>query len=255
MILLFSNYILTYLQEKVFCVDSVVEHCSRRIFLTMFLKLCCQFPSIFYKSSKSLKLAAIPYHYAKCLAASNIQTRRFSSRGTNCPTTKTDVTQVYSGVLTPQMKRVKIFSLASSVMGIIAQPFLYNQLIDHGNMPIIVVAYSFIGFFTFVTPLLLHFITKKYVTVLEYNSKLDTYTATTLNIFCRPQKVEFKINDVVVPEVPGMFSTFHAKNKAFFVDPESFDYLEHYSKIMGYDKPIDLKLDTSQAPAQMKNKL
>lgn len=58
-----------------------------------------------------------------------------------------------------------------------------------GNVPIIIAAYSFIGFFTFITPILLHFITKKYITHLTYNEKTETYTATTVNFFCISRKV------------------------------------------------------------------
>lgn len=55
-------------------------------------------------------------------------------------------------------------------------------------------------------------------------------------------QIEFKIEDVKVPDIPGMFTTFEVKGKALFLDPRLFQDPTHYAKIMGYDKPIDFKL-------------
>lgn len=60
----------------------------------------------------------------------------------------------------------------------------------HAGM--IVAVGSFVGFFTFVTPLLIHWITKKYVTSLEYDPDRDMYSATTLSFFLREKKVRMK---------------------------------------------------------------
>lgn len=59
---------------------------------------------------------------------------------------------------------------------------------------------------------------------------------------------------MTVPEVPGMFTSFLVKTKdmrrpaALFVDPKLFDDPTHYVKIMGYDKPIDFKLNFEEKP-------
>jgi transmembrane protein 70 len=55
-------------------------------------------------------------------------------------------------------------------------------------------------------------------------------------------QITFTTDDVVVPDVPGMFTSFQIKGIPLFVDPQLFDKPEHYAKIMGYDKPIDFKL-------------
>lgn len=52
----------------------------------------------------------------------------------------------------------------------------------------------------------------------------------------------FKVSDVEVPDVPGMFTSIIAKNRPLFLDPQQFQDASHYAKIMGYDKPIDFKL-------------
>ena len=55
-------------------------------------------------------------------------------------------------------------------------------------------------------------------------------------------QIKFKIKDVHVPSIPGMFTTFRAKNVPLFVDADHADP-KHYGKIMGYDKPVDLMWD------------
>lgn len=55
-------------------------------------------------------------------------------------------------------------------------------------------------------------------------------------------QITFTTDDVDVPDVPGMFTSFQIKGIPLFVDPRLFDEPEHYAKIMGYDKPIDFKL-------------
>ncbi|GFG31314.1 hypothetical protein Cfor_12877 [Coptotermes formosanus] len=55
-------------------------------------------------------------------------------------------------------------------------------------------------------------------------------------------KITFTADDVVVPDVPGMFTSFQIKGVPLFVDPRLFDDPAHYARIMGYDKPINFKL-------------
>lgn len=96
--------------------------------------------------------------------------------------------QVYYGNLTPQIRAVKIFSLLSSVAGLASQPILVHQMPNLGT-PVVVALFGFVGFFTFVTPLLLHMITKKYVTHIYFNSDTEMYSAVCLNFFLREKMV------------------------------------------------------------------
>ncbi|XP_053674063.1 transmembrane protein 70 homolog, mitochondrial [Anopheles nili] len=162
--------------------------------------------------------------------------------------------RVYYGSLTPQIRAVKVFSLATSIGGIVAQPILLEQASKVGGMPMIVAVCGFAGFFTFVTPILLHLVTKRYVTELYYDAAKQQYTATTITFFLRREKTHFKIEDVSVPEVGGLFTTFLVKNKAMFVDPQLFPDPDHYIKIMGYDKPIDFKFEEARQSANSENK-
>lgn len=161
--------------------------------------------------------------------------------GSGVPGTSSGSVQVYYGNLTPQIRAVKIFSLLSSVTGLASQPILIQQMPNLGT-PTVVALFGFVGFFTFVTPVLLHMITKKYVTHIYFDSSTGNYSAICLTFLLREKKITFTTDDVAVPDVPGMFTSFQIKGIPLFVDPRLFDEPEHYAKMMGYDKPIDFKL-------------
>merc|ERR1712107_630666 len=145
-----------------------------------------------------------------------------------------------NGILSTQIKLVKSFSLMTSCIGLAFQPILYTY--SSANAAVVLGAGAFLSFFTFATPILIHSVSKKYVTKL-YNQVEDKYTAVVYNIFIRPKKIVFKVNDVEVPDIPGMFTTFKANSVPLFVEGSQFSDIRHYGKIMGYDKPVDLMWD------------
>lgn len=98
-------------------------------------------------------------------------------------------TEIYYGTLTGQIKALKMFSLLTSAGGLLAQPFLYSKAIESGNTGAVLGIFAFIGFLTVTTPLLIHIITKKYVTHLYYDAKEDKYIANTYNLFVQTKKV------------------------------------------------------------------
>lgn len=79
--------------------------------------------------------------------------------------------------------------------------FLFLQ--SGQNVGVFLAAGAFFSFFTFVTPLLIHAVSKKYVTELYYNKKDDSYTAVTISLLLRPKKVldllRLKLCDVEHP--------------------------------------------------------
>jgi len=160
--------------------------------------------------------------------------------------------EIYNGILSTQIKLVKTFSLTTSFIGLAVQPVLWTY--STANAAVVVGAGAFLGFFTFVTPLLIHSIAKKYVTKLYYNQVEDKYTAVVYNFLLKPKKIEFTLKDVVVPDTPGPFCTFKANSVPLFVEGSQFTDIRHYGKIMGYDKPVDLmwdhELDMSKSAAE-----
>ncbi|XP_033221836.1 transmembrane protein 70 homolog, mitochondrial [Belonocnema kinseyi] len=151
-------------------------------------------------------------------------------------------TEVYTGILTRQIRNIKLFSLCTSCMGVMAQPIIYEKMAQTNSLGTLVGISVFFGLFTIATPLLLHMITKKYITSIKYLPEEDKYVATTYTIFLRDKQIEFQPKDVFVPEVPGMFTSCLIKKAPLFFTPDSFNDLSHYKRIMGYDKPIDFKL-------------
>merc|ERR1712098_307724 len=87
-------------------------------------------------------------------------------------------------------------------------------------------------------------------------SRINTQQWST--IFVKPKKIEFKVKDVEVPDIPGMFTTFKANSVPLFVEGSQFNDITHFGKIMGYDKPLDLmwdrELDMTKSEAEAKRK-
>jgi len=145
--------------------------------------------------------------------------------------------EIYSGILSTQIKLVKTFSLTTSCIGMACQPLLYSYS-SHANLAVMLASGAFLSFFTFVTPILIHSVSKKYVTKLYYNQVEDKYTAVVYNIFIKPKKIEFRLKDVKVPDIPAMFTTFKAKNHSLFVDLDQFRDPSHYGKLLGLEKEV-----------------
>merc|ERR1719436_1173159 len=135
----------------------------------------------------------------------------------------------------------------TSVIGLSCQPFLLYQIQNSGtgSLGVALAGGACLSFFTFATPLLIHWVSKKYVTELLYNKIDDSYTAITYSLLLREKKVNFKINDVKIPDIPAMFTTIivgQEKQIPLFVDgAHAFSDPKHYVKIMGYDKPLNLR--------------
>lgn len=125
------------------------------------------------------------FNVAKSSSSGNVYSTQYA--GNASAESKNNV--IYCGALTPQIKGVKIFTCISSLGGIVIQPILLQHLLAGENVPITIAMGTIAGFFTFVTPFLIHLLTKKYVTEIQYSTKTDTYTATTLSFFLQRKKV------------------------------------------------------------------
>merc|ERR1712241_956391 len=114
------------------------------------------------------------------------------SRGCHSANTLETEEEIYNGILSTQIKLVKSFSLMTSFIGIAFQPILYTY--SSANAAVVLGAGAFLSFFTFATPLLIHSVSKKYVTKLYYNQVEDKYTAYVYNLFVKPKKIEFRVS-------------------------------------------------------------
>lgn len=90
---------------------------------------------------------------------------------------------IYEGKITKQIVRVKMFSITTSAMGLLAQPIIWTRAVEASGAGLGTILCSIVGIFTFVTPVLLHFVTKKYVIDIRYNEQRDEYTCATVSFF------------------------------------------------------------------------
>ncbi|KAL6254276.1 hypothetical protein P5V15_014891 [Pogonomyrmex californicus] len=154
-------------------------------------------------------------------------------------------TEIYYGPLTKHIKALKLFSLLTSTFGLSTQPFIYLKAVENDNVGALLGISACIGFLAITTPFLIHIITKKYVTHLYYDAKQDIYIANTYSLFARTKELTFVPEDVVVPDVTGMFTNCVIKNIPLFLESNFFYDRSHYIRIMGYDKPMDFKLNNN----------
>lgn len=113
--------------------------------------------------------------------------------------------QIYTGPLTDRIRAVKVFSLTTSVIGLAIQPILVEQGAKLGSTPMIIFLCSFAGFFTFVTPLFLHLITKKYVCAIYYNRTSKEYTAITISLLLRKKEVHILfVSEIIIKIINNM---------------------------------------------------
>jgi len=153
---------------------------------------------------------------------------------------------IYVGTLVRMVRFVKLFSLSTSAVGISLQPYIYQNVAD---LPLFVAAAvtGVASFFIFLTPVLLHIVTKRYVIEMSLNERTGKYTATTYSLFLRLKKLEFTSDQVSAPNMPGIFTTIRVNNKIpLFVDPNLFTDRSHFIKLMGYDAPMEWEMNPDE---------
>jgi len=150
---------------------------------------------------------------------------------------------VYRGSINTQVKFVKGFSLTSSAIALSIQPMFFDKIIL--DQPIVVGAVVGGGCLAFIlgTPLLLNFITKRYVTELKFDKVSKTFQAETYTLFLRRKLHTFKVQDVKVPDLPGPLTSILVNNKPLLMDVNLFTDADAYEHLMGFDKPLDLHLN------------
>ncbi|XP_047244916.1 transmembrane protein 70, mitochondrial [Girardinichthys multiradiatus] len=151
---------------------------------------------------------------------------------------------VYSGSLGTAVRGVKIFSYCTSGASLILIPqILLKTGLGVSSIALQVALGSIVGFFTFLTPILLHLITKGYIIRLYHYPDRDTYTAITYSVFLTEKRCVFHQSQVRIPAVSKMFTTFYAGHVGFLVNPDLFSFPHDYNHLMGYDKPFNFMKD------------
>lgn len=143
------------------------------------------------------------------------------------------------------IKVIKTFSLSTTMIALGVQPFLFQKVIESSSS----FAIGFTGITSIgivMSPAILNWFTRRYVTELHYDDNTKQYTAHVLNLFNRKSTVTFSADQVYVPEILGIFTTFVAgqNRRPLFVDPNFIVNFDQYKNMLGYNKPIkDIKLE------------
>ncbi|KAM8966861.1 transmembrane protein 70, mitochondrial [Pelodytes ibericus] len=158
---------------------------------------------------------------------------------TTVPVNTEDGRLVYRGNMARTVLGVKFFSYSTSIFTICVMPYvMLKSGIGVDSVALKLAFFSVVGFFTFITPVTLHMITKGYVIRLYRNADSDTYTAVTYNALLAEKRTRFSQKDVEIPGISKMFTTFYAQKKPMLVNPMLFANPQDYSHLMGYDKPF-----------------
>lgn len=165
------------------------------------------------------------------------------------PALSKDGELIYTGNMGKAVLGVKFFSYSSSMFSLCVMPYvLLKTGIGVNSFALQVAFCGFIGFFTFLTPVLLHLITKGYVVRLYHNKDTETYTAITYNALLVEKRTVFHQSDVTIPDVSRMFTSFYAKKKSMLVNPMLFALPHDYNHLMGYDRPFTFDTDDLNKP-------
>ncbi|XP_036375326.1 transmembrane protein 70, mitochondrial [Megalops cyprinoides] len=156
---------------------------------------------------------------------------------------------IYTGSLGRAVLGVKFFSYSTSMFSLCVMPYLMLQTgLGAQSLAVQVATCGVIGFFTFMSPLLLHLVTKGYVVRLYHRPDTDTYTAITYSALLVEKKTVFHQKEVSVPDVSKMFTSFYANKKPMLVNPFLFTLPHDYNHLMGYDKPFSFEMDELDKP-------
>ncbi|RVE61401.1 hypothetical protein OJAV_G00170270 [Oryzias javanicus] len=167
-----------------------------------------------------------------------------SSRCLSTSAPPNDGNLIYTGNLGLAVRGVKMFSYSTSAATLFLMPqILFKTALAVQGLAFQVAFCGVMGFFTFLTPVLLHLLTKGYVIRLYHNPDSDVYTAVTYNVFLFEKKTIFHQNQVRVPSVTKMFTTFYAGPAGMLVNPDYFPLPQDYNHLMGYDKPFSFSPD------------
>ncbi|XP_070775598.1 transmembrane protein 70, mitochondrial [Enoplosus armatus] len=156
---------------------------------------------------------------------------------------------IYTGSLGTAVRGVKMFSYSTSGASLFLMPhILLKTGLGVQSFTLQAAFCGVIGFFTFLTPVVLHLITKGYVIRLYHNPDRDTYTAITYSVFLTEKKSVFHQRQVRIPAVSKMFVTLYADKMGLLVNPDLFPIPHDYNHLMGYDKPFSFDTDNIDRP-------
>ena len=150
---------------------------------------------------------------------------------------------IYIGRLNSLVKLFKHFSLTTSAIGFLIQSALiYKGAHLSMGLGITVILGTVLNTYIFVSPLIMQWLTGRYVIHMYYDDISKEFTATTFSLFMRKKELRFKKSDIVVPDMPRLMTSIFAKNKPLLLEPSCFLSRQAFIDVMRYDEPIDFLL-------------
>lgn len=159
---------------------------------------------------------------------------------------------VYTGGMARNVKGLKMLSLSTSLLALLAQPFVLSAAKE--DLVFKAGLMGSISAVVFFTPALVHFVTKKYVSDIYFNDDTKIFTLAYRSFLLRRKELEYRAADVEIPFSPRMFTTHLIKNRAFFIVAEDFRGKEIYRHMIGFDKPLDINVGRKDQPVKKKKK-
>lgn len=96
---------------------------------------------------------------------------------------------IYNGTLTNKVRNIKMISLLSSVASVISQPIIYMKILEEDNVVGAGTLFALLNILTISSPLLIHFLTRRYVIEMYHYPKEEKYTAKLYSFFCKKREV------------------------------------------------------------------
>ncbi|XP_017881146.1 transmembrane protein 70 homolog, mitochondrial [Ceratina calcarata] len=157
---------------------------------------------------------------------------------------------IYTGNINAKVRNLKLFSLVSTVGSMTLQPFLYMNMTDENSATTLAMIFALANLIAIGSPVLVHALAKRYVLEMYYNPQEKEYIAKVYSFFFKRNEIKFNPDEVSEPQTrfTGIFTSCYAKNYPLLFDPSLFTNPQHYTIIMGYNKPIVLEVEKLKIP-------
>ena len=155
---------------------------------------------------------------------------------TTMPLKDEDFRLVYEGPLSKKIKYLKLFSFTTAAVSLSAPAIIF--LGSSAVTPLVKgILASTVVVMGVTTTSLLHWLTRVYVHRMFFHSETRTFSAETSTIFGTMKKTRFSVEDIMIPEIEGAFSSFEAKGNKYFIHVE----LKEAEQILKYVKEYNLE--------------
>ena len=120
--------------------------------------------------------------FRPCLQVRHVSDKH-SERNTN------EREMIYNGTLTNKVRNIKLISLLSSVVSVISQPIIYMKILEEDNLASAGTLFALLNVVTISSPLLIHFLTRRYVIEMYHYPNEERYTAKLYSFLCKEREV------------------------------------------------------------------